>query len=107
MTDEKTRNQAHVDSIRDGLVEAYNGEDFNEYVLDMLEGCYNIEYRISADRETVTSVEIMVACGGPNIYIDTKDREVQLRWWGSRADACIPNEVCEAINEIMHECFFC
>lgn len=32
---------------------------------------YNIEYRINGNGE-LSSVKIMIACGGPNIYIDTK-----------------------------------
>ena len=32
---------------------------------------YDIEYRIGSDRQ-YRSVSLMVACGGPNIYIDTK-----------------------------------
>lgn len=49
---------------------------------DYLEDYLDLEYRIGADR-TYRSASIMIACGKPNIYIDTKrgalcteDREI-------------------------------
>ena len=44
---------------------------FCEYFSDV----YDIEYRIGGGRE-YRSVKLMVACGGPNIYIDTARRAV-------------------------------
>lgn len=57
---------------------------------------YNIEFRIDGSGD-MRSVEIMIGCGGPNIYIDTERRAVVLRWWGSSAE--FPIECADAVDE--------
>ena len=70
------------------------------------DGVYDIEYRINAERK-FKSVRLMVACGGPNIFIDTGACEVQLYWWTDRASCPIDPETCEAINECFEELYNC
>lgn len=78
--------------------------DFEQLGLwDYFNDYYNLEYRIESDRRTVRSVQIMVACGGPNIYIDTASKAVELYWWSDRADYPLSYEVCNAINEMFQE----
>ena len=69
-------------------------------------GIYDIEYRLNAERE-YKSVRIMVACGGPNIFIDTAARAVQLYWWTDRAEYPIDPDVCNVIDEYFEELFQC
>jgi hypothetical protein len=71
----------------------------NDSVLD-------IEYRISADRK-YKSVRLMVACGGPNISIDTAECAVQLRWWTDREEFPLSKEASEAIDEAFEELYNC
>ena len=73
---------------------------------DYFEDCYDIEYRIGSDRR-LRSVCIMVACGGPNIYIDTASRAVELYWWGDRASYPIDKDVCDEIDYYFEEIFNC
>ena len=47
----------------------------------------------------------MVACGGPNIYIDTMTGCVELYWWGDRASGYISSDVRDALNEWAQEAF--
>ena len=78
--------------------------DFEQLGLwDYFDDYYNLEYRIESDRRTVRSVQIMVACGGPNIYIDTASKAVELYWWSDRADYPLSYEVCNAIDEMFQE----
>lgn len=72
---------------------------FTDNVLD-------VEYRLNAERQ-FKSVRLMVACGGPNIFIDTGSCEVQLYWWTDRASCPIDPEACDAINECFEEVFNC
>ena len=72
---------------------------FTDSVLD-------VEYRLNAERK-FKSVRLMVACGGPNIFIDTGACEVQLYWWADRASCPIDPETCEAINECFEELYNC
>lgn len=64
---------------------------------------YNIEYRIDGNGE-LSSVEIMIACGGPNIYIDTEKNAICLYWWGSSAQYPIAPDTADAVEEWAREC---
>lgn len=44
-------------------------------------------------------VRIMVACGGPNIWVDTFEKAVHGYWGGSEAIAYLTNDCCEKIEK--------
>jgi predicted RNA-binding Zn-ribbon protein involved in translation (DUF1610 family) len=75
-------------------------------IFDYFEEVFDIEYRINAKRE-YKSVRLMVACGGPNIYIDTAAKAVQLYWWTERADYMLSDEVCNEIDAMFEELYNC
>lgn len=75
-------------------------------VLDFIQDAYDIEYRVGSGRE-YRSVKIMVACGGPNIYIDTARRLVTLHWWADYAEYPISSTACDALDEYMEEYWGC
>jgi ribosomal protein L37AE/L43A len=87
-----------------------NVAELDEYdqqsIYDYLEGCLDIEYRCGSRRE-YRSVQIMVAWGGPNIYIDTASALVELYWGGEKADYPLSREAVEALDEHMEELFNC
>lgn len=88
-----------------GVIEESELETVSIY--DYFEGdIYDIEYRIGSDRE-YRSVSIMVACGGPNIYIDTKRKAVLLYWWTDFAEYPLTSSTCEAIDAYFEELFRC
>lgn len=66
----------------------------------------DIEYRLDSERK-FKNVRIMVACGGPNIFIDAGACEVQLYWWTDRASCPIDPETCDAINDCFEELYNC
>ena len=49
----------------------------------------------------------MVACGGPNIYVDTGSGQVELYWWGDSAKWGIDRNAVVAIDEAFEELFNC
>lgn len=71
-----------------------------DYFADALD----VEYRIGSDRE-YRSVQVMVACGGPNIYVDTASKAVELYWWGDRASYRLMSDTVDAIDECFSELF--
>lgn len=73
---------------------------------DFFADCLDIEYRCGSDRE-YRSVSIMVACGGPNIYIDTAEKAVLLYWWTDRARYYLSSEAVEAVDEWAEEYWNC
>ena len=51
------------------------------------------------------AARIMVACGGPNIWIDTDAGAVVLRWWGDRAEYLLSSTAVEAVDDWARECW--
>jgi hypothetical protein len=47
----------------------------------------------------------MIACGGPNIYVDTASKAVELYWWGDRASYLLLSDTVDAIDECFSELF--
>lgn len=85
----------------------HDGDDLEQLSLyDYFDDVLDIEYRIGSDRQ-LRSVQIMVAWGGPNIYIDTATEQVELYWWGNRASYPIDSDACNAIDDIFNEYFNC
>lgn len=73
---------------------------------DYFEDVYDVEYRVGSDLK-LRSVCVMVACGGPNIYIDTGSRQVELYWWGDRASYSIDYDVCIQVDDYFQEILDC
>lgn len=95
---------AELRDVYDGDAKNEDGEDmtFWAYFEDVLD----IEYSVSGDLE-YRGVRLMVTCGGPNIWVDTRRGEVVGAWWTDSATAWIPREVCDAIDEVWEEYFNC
>lgn len=69
---------------------------------------FDIEYRVAGRaRDALRSVRVMVACGGPNIYVDTASRAVELYWWGERASYPVSYDAAEIIDEWATELWCC
>lgn len=71
-----------------------------DYFCDVLD----VEYRIGADRK-YRSVRLMIAYGGPNIYVDTAEKAVVLYWGTERAKYPISTDVVNAIDEIWNDAY--
>ena len=86
-----------------------NTEDFETATLyDYFEtDIYNIDYIIDSYKE-YKAVRVMIACGGPNVYINTWDKAVQLYWWSESGEWYIPSNVCEEIDNYWSDYYeFC
>lgn len=80
----------------------YDIEQLSLY--DYFNDVFDIIYYIGGDKE-VRGVRLMVACGGPNVYIDTYKYTVELYWWTESATANLGFEVCDAITEMFEEIY--
>lgn len=79
-------------------------EDYTIY--DYFSDVYDIEWTLSSDF-SYKGVRLMVACGGPNIYVDTMTRNVELYWWTESAKYSLSMDVVNAINEYFEEYYEC
>ena len=73
---------------------------------DYFEDFYDVDYIVGSDKK-YKACRVLVAYGGPNIYIDTWEQEVQLSWWGEHAEVAIPTSLCEQIDEFFEMLFDC
>lgn len=82
-------------------------DDFEQLSLyDYFEDALDIEFCIGSDK-SYRSVQIMVAWGGPNIYINTGSKSVELYWWGDHATYPIDRDACDEIDAWAEEYYSC
>lgn len=94
-----TDNTMTCKRIADELAEICN--DY-EALIEYFDDALDIEYRVGADRQ-YRSVRIMVACGGPNIFIDTKTGCVELYWGTDHTSWTIRMDVVDSIDSLFSE----
>jgi len=73
---------------------------------DYFNDCLDIKYTVNSSKE-YCGVQIMVTCGGPNIYIDTNSGCVELYWWGEDAKAAMSGDLINEIDAIWEEYYNC
>lgn len=83
--------------------ETFEPFDFVDWLNDSV---FDIKWILDSDREYF-ACRLMVACGGPNIYIDTFRESVELFWWGDRAYYPLDSYAIEFIDDNMRELFHC
>ena len=87
------------EAIFEGDIEIADiGDYFDDY--------YDIDYVVGSDKK-YKACRVLVAFGGPNIYIDTWEKQVQLFWWSDTATADIPYNLCEQIDEFFEAIYNC
>lgn len=90
-----------------GCGEIHDVDDLEQLgIWDYMDDALDIEYRVGGRME-LRSVQVMVAFGGPNIYIDTGARAVQLFWWGDKAEFPLDPVACDEIDEWAKQLFEC
>lgn len=102
MCDTKAMLEKHCERIRNELIEraeddfvTVNEDGYEEYYLD---DTLTTDY-IWRMGLGLVGVRLMVAFGGPNIWIDTFDEEVQGFWGGDVVKVPIPRGVCDKIDD--------
>lgn len=95
--------QNTVDRIADTL-EIIKDNDFYEFEDEndengrwYFEDIYNTDY-IWRLGYGLMGVRVMIACGGPNIWVDTFEQTVHGYWGGNEAIAYLTGDCCEKIE---------
>lgn len=73
---------------------------------DYFESALDIDYITNSSKE-YKACRIMVAFGGPNIYVNTWDRKVELYWWTESGSFYLSSDVCNAIDDWAEEYWNC
>ena len=85
----KQRLQEQVDDIALAVEYGFDTVDGSEEtpIMDFLEGVLDFEWIVASDKETLLGARLLVAFGGPNIWIDTRKGLVEGYWWSDSAFA--------------------
>lgn len=78
--------KAQVQHIAEEISKGFTDEDLNHdgepmSAMDYLQDCLDIEYIVSRDGSYL-GARVLVAFGGPNIWINTRTKTVEGYWWG-------------------------
>ena len=117
--DTRSNAQRYADSIAAEIWKwDKDGEPFgvNEYddiaaplsAFDYLEDALDIEYRVRARREggfEYVGARILVGFGGPNVWIDTKDRELIVTWYSAPEVRELPVAFCDYLDSALSDLF--
>jgi hypothetical protein len=86
----ETRLQDHVqhiaNTITNGFGDELNSDDQEMSAFDYLQDALDIEYIVNSKREYL-GARVLVAFGGPNIWINTRTKKVEGYWWNESASA--------------------
>ncbi|MCU9996780.1 hypothetical protein FYZ44_07880 [Mobiluncus mulieris] len=78
------------------------GEGEPKYLDEVLADALNVEYRLDAGFK-MTSVLVTLELGGPNMYLDTKRREMICTWGDSREVRLVPMELVAEVDNYFGE----
>ena len=100
--------KTHVEEIARELEEGLEKEDYyteeeEPTAYDYLEQALDINYKISSNGD-YKSGEVLVAFGGPNIYVNTEDNSVRGYWWGSKEKAFFTDNI--GLDEALEEIYY-
>lgn len=103
--DTETRLQDHVQQIANTLTKGFGDKlNIDNQPLDgfdYLQDALDIEYIVNKDRDYL-GARVLVAFGGPNIWINTRTKLVEGYWWGEYAKASFDDGIGldEALNTL-------
>ena len=86
------------------ITDEETGEKRTETASDWMEGVYDIRYLVDREKKYL-GCELMVAGGGPTIWVNTWTNEVEGYWGGDKVlEPFIDNIGLDDYNEEMYNC---
>jgi hypothetical protein len=107
-TNDQARLQSHVDSIAESLSSGFgdelNYDDEPMGAYDYLQDALDIQYIVTGAGEYI-GARVLVAFGGPNIWVNTQTQTVEGYWWGDKAYASFNDEI--GLDDALSELWAC
>lgn len=103
--DLKNHVRSIVDTLSNGFADDalnYDGEPMNAY--DYLQDALDIEYIVNGKGEYL-GARVLVAFGGPNIWVNTRTGTVEGAWWSDRAEASFTDNI--GLDDALSELWAC
>jgi hypothetical protein len=99
----------HVQAIADTLSNGFDLSSMNddgEYTtaFDYLQDALDIEYIVNGKGEYL-GARVLVAFGGPNIWVNTRTGIVEGAWWSDRAEASFTDNI--GLDDALSELWAC
>jgi hypothetical protein len=98
-----------VQHIADTLTKGFDENDLNVddqpmTAFDYLGDSLDIEYIVNSKAEYL-GARVLVAFGGPNIWINTRTNTVEGQWWGDSCKATFTDNI--GLDEALEELWNC
>ena len=87
MTDLEKQVRMIATQIEYGFDSVEDDDSEDSPLMDWLEGVLGFQWIVSSDKETLLGARLLVAFGGPNIWVDTNRGIVEGYWWANSAFA--------------------
>ena len=109
---EKSDLQNHVNSIADNLTsppdewnESRDIESEGKFsAFDYLQDALDIEYIVNGKGEYL-GARVLVAFGGPNIWVNTRTGTIEGHWWSDKATASFKDNL--GLDDVLSELWNC
>ena len=94
-----------ADDITEGKQQDYIDQPRKEITAhDWMEGVYDIRYIVDHEKKYLGAM-LMVAGGGPTIWVNTWTKEVEGSWWGDKCTHHFQDNIgLDQYNEEMYTC---
>lgn len=106
----KNENKEYLERVREEIREYYNGFENEEgeqiSLYDYFADVLDYEYIINSSFEYV-SCKVWITLGGPNVWIDTREKEIKLAWGTDRESLYLDYEICDEIDAYFEEIYNC
>lgn len=101
--------KAHIQEIANRLSTGFSDDDVNSEgeplsAFDYLQDALDIEYVVNSKAEYL-GARVLVAFGGPNIWVNTRTNTVEGYWWGDSATASFSDNV--GLDDALSELWNC
>ena len=93
----------HVQSIANEITRGFS-DDAEYSAFDYLEDALDIEYIVNSRGEYL-GARVLVAFGGPNIWVNTRTQTVEGTWWSDRAEASFTDNI--GLDDALAELWAC
>jgi len=104
----ETRLQDQVEhianTITNGFGDELNSDDQEMSAFDYLQDALDIEYIVNSKREYL-GARVLVAFGGPNIWVNTRTKKVEGYWWNESASASFDDGI--GLDDALEELWSC
>jgi len=107
---EKNQNLEALQRIRSELLDYFYGTKKDEEtgealsLYDYFDDVLDYDFVINSNKE-YKAVRVAITLGGPNIYINTFTKKLELYWWTEQAELPIDGNLCEEIDQIFEDIY--